>query len=170
MERPSVSPSVEQLVRDHAADVYRYAYHLTGNVGDAEDLTQETFARALEKRDQLREPSGARGWLLAIARSLFLKSKRRNRPVLLGETGDGLTDHVEEPPFDGERLSAAIAELPDDFRVVVLMHYFEELPYREIAEALNIPIGTVMSRLSRAKKRLRSLLAPAIETRRGLES
>ncbi|RMG04917.1 MAG: sigma-70 family RNA polymerase sigma factor, partial [Planctomycetota bacterium] len=120
MARPSVSLSVEQLVRDHAANVYRYAYHLTGNGGDAEDLTQETFARALEKQDQLRDASGARGWLLAIARSLFLKSKRRNREVSLGEGGDDLPAATDEPTFDQERLSAAIAKLPDDFRVVVL--------------------------------------------------
>ena len=150
-----------ELARAHHAAVYRYAYRLCGNATEAEDLTQQTFLIAVRKVHQMREADRACSWLLAVVRSCFLKSLRKLRPVAVGgleeepEQTDG-TPELDE--VDRERLTAALTDLPGEFRVVVLMFYFEELSYQEIASELEIPIGTVMSRLSRAKGHLRRRL------------
>jgi RNA polymerase sigma-70 factor (ECF subfamily) len=140
--------------------VYRYAFRLTGSQADAEDLTQQTFLVAQQKLAQLRQPERAAGWLFAICRTCFLKARAKRRPQ------DGQVDVTELPapapeigPVDSEQLQAALDELPDETRLILLLFYFEELSYREIARELDIPIGTVMSRLSRGKQRLRQRLA-----------
>ncbi len=154
--------AVEQLVRDHHAELYRYAFRLTGTQADAEDIAQQTFLIAYAKLEQLRDGSKARGWLYAIARSCFLKSRRKVGPVPASVVSidlDGFpTTGDSGEPFDQEHLSSALAQLPDETRVILNMFYFEQASYREIAEALEIRLGTVMSRLSRAKDRLRKLL------------
>jgi RNA polymerase sigma-70 factor (ECF subfamily) len=152
-----------ELARAHHAAVYRYAYRLCGNATEAEDLTQQTFLIAVRKVHQVREAERACSWLLAVVRSCFLKSLRKLRPVAVGglEEEPEQTDETPElDEVDRERLTAALADLPGEFRVVVLMFYFEELSYQEIASELEIPIGTVMSRLSRAKGHLRRKLEP----------
>jgi RNA polymerase sigma-70 factor (ECF subfamily) len=154
------------LIVAHHAAVYRYACRLCGCPTEAEDLTQQTFLIAHERLHQLREPERACSWLLAVVRSCFLKSIRRTRPVAAATIELDVQTIADETPevdeIDREQLCRALAELPDEFRVVVLMFYFEELPYQQIAEELELPIGTVMSRLSRAKGRLRRKLAAAI--------
>lgn len=157
-------PEVAQLVVEHHAPVYRYALRLCGCPVEAEDLSQQTFLIAQQKRHQLRDPAKARSWLLSIVRSCFLKGLKRVRP-LVGSDADVCLAEIAAPAppdeIDGEQLAAALAELPPEFRVVVLMFYFEELSYQAIAEQLGIPIGTVMSRLSRAKAHLRRRLSEA---------
>lgn len=151
-----------RLVTDHHAAVYRYAYRLTGQTADAEDLSQQTFAAACQHYDQLRDPAKVVGWLLATVRNTYFKSRRRQPFASLDSNVveiDELAvwdDH--ELPFDREQLQAALDELPPEFKVVVLMFYFEHQSYQEIAAALDVPPGTVMSRLSRAKGHLRSRL------------
>jgi len=152
------------LIGAHHAALYRYAYRLSGCSAEAEDLTQQTFLIAQRKLHQLRETERAGAWLFAVLRSCFLKSLRRQRPASAAAANvevdqfAGPTPDVEE--IDRERLAGALADLPDEFRLVVLMFYFEELSYQQIAEQLDIPIGTVMSRLSRAKGHLRKRLGP----------
>lgn len=151
------------LARAHHAAVYRYAYRLCGNATEAEDLAQQTFLIAVRKVHQLREAERACSWLLAVVRSCFLKSLRKLRPVAAGDLEWQAEEAAETPEVDEvdrEQLAAALADLPGEFRVVVLMFYFEELSYQEIAGELEIPIGTVMSRLSRAKGHLRKRLEP----------
>jgi RNA polymerase sigma-70 factor, ECF subfamily len=150
------------LVRAHHAAVYRYACRLCGNAVEAEDLTQQTFLIAHTKLHQLREADRACSWLLAVVRSCFLKSLRKPRPVaanVIDLNVNEVAETSEIDEVDREQLAAALAELPEEFRLVVLMFYFEELSYQEISAELDIPIGTVMSRLSRAKGHLRSRLA-----------
>ena len=155
------------LVVAHHAALYRYAYRLCGCAAEADDLTQQAFLVAQQKLHQLREADRAAAWLFAVLRSCFLKSLRRQRPVnaatlnLEVEQFAGPTPDAAE--IDRERLAAALADLPEEFRLVVLMFYFEELSYQEIAEQLEIPIGTVMSRLSRAKGHLRRRLGDPAE-------
>jgi RNA polymerase sigma-70 factor (ECF subfamily) len=153
---------VATLVVAHHAAVYRYACRLCGCPTEAEDLAQQTFLIAQRKLHQIREPERACSWLLAVVRSCFLKSIRKPRPVPAQNIDLDVNQIAEETPetdeIDREQLAAALAELPDEFRLVVLMFYFEDLPYQEIAAALEIPIGTVMSRLSRAKGHLRKTL------------
>jgi RNA polymerase sigma-70 factor (ECF subfamily) len=128
---------------------------------EAEDLTQQTFLIAHTKLHQLREAERACSWLLAVVRSCFLKSLRKPRPVgasVIDLNVDEIAETPEVEEVDRELLAVALDELPEEFRLVVLMFYFEELSYQEIAEELDIPLGTVMSRLSRGKGHLRSRL------------
>jgi RNA polymerase sigma-70 factor, ECF subfamily len=160
--------SLPNLIRDHAGPLYRYAFRLAGQASDAEDLVQQTFLIAQQKLHQLREAERASAWLFAVLRSCFLKARRKPQPQTLSSSGDDafpLDELVEQPEgdttdawLDREALQLALRELPDEFRIIVLMFYFEELSYKEIAEQLEIPIGTVMSRLSRAKAHLRKRL------------
>lgn len=155
---------IASLVREHHADVYRYACRLAGCPIEAEDLAQQTFLIAHRRLDQLREQERVRAWLLAIVRRCFLKSLRRTRPVAAQDLNFNVEEVADRTPnisqVDREELHAALGELPDEFRVVLLMFYFEELPYHAIAAELELPIGTVMSRLSRAKGHLRKKLTP----------
>jgi RNA polymerase sigma-70 factor (ECF subfamily) len=156
---------IARLVADHQAELYRYAYRLCGSAADAEDLTQQTFLVAQSKLDQVREPERRRAWLFAVLRNAWLKSRRRSdaRPAGngTGELLEQLPDREIPDEIDRERLQAALDELPDDFKLVLLMFYFEACSYQEIAQRLEIPLGTVMSRLSRAKGHLRARLLRA---------
>jgi RNA polymerase sigma-70 factor, ECF subfamily len=161
MADPRSGPDVAQLVAEHHQAMYRYAYRLTGSVQDAEDLTQQVFLTAYRKMGQLRSLDNARPWLFAILRNCFLKGRQRRRPALAADLALNIELVPASPPkqrVDRDRLQVALDRLPDAFRLVVVMFYYEECSYREIAEELGIPIGTVMSRLARAKGHLRSIL------------
>lgn len=157
--------SISQLVADHYAVIYRYAYRLTGCQAEAEDLCQQVFVIALEKLSQLRSAENGRGWLFAILRSVFVRQRQQFLPLREADlklNADAFpADFPGEGPMDQERLQQALDELPEGMRVVLMMFYFEEASYREISEALALPMGTVMSRLSRAKAFLRSTLSDA---------
>lgn len=160
----SPAAEVAELVALHHAAVYRYAVRLCGCLTEADDLCQQTFLIAQQKLPQLREPQRACAWLLTIVRNCFLKSRRKSRPLPAENIGLDVDQIAGPAPasdeIDREQLAAALADLPADFRVVVLMFYFEDLTYQQIAEQLEIPIGTVMSRLSRGKGHLRQRLTP----------
>ena len=162
-------PTVEigQLVAEHHAAVYRYAFRLTGTVCDAEDLTQQTFLAAHVSLGQLHSPENARAWLFTILRHNYHKLKVKRVPLPATPFDLNLENLPDDLPaemvVDSETLQQAINELPDEFKTVVLMFYFEECSYREIAARLELPTGTVMSRLARAKARLRTRLMDADE-------
>lgn len=152
---------VASLVKDHHAAVYRYAYRLTGKVTDAEDLTQQAYLLAQQKLAQLRDPASARAWLLAILRNCYLREHRKPTPVpatTLDFNIESVPQEVLSAEIDREQLQLALDELPAEFKVVLMMFYFEQRAYRDIAETLDLPLGTVMSRLSRAKNHLRARL------------
>ncbi len=155
-------PEITQLVLDHHREIYAYAYRLCGSIADAEDLSQSVFLTAHEKLEQLRNSGNVRGWLFAILRSHFLKLCRKRRPIpaaALEMNFDELVGRVDAPvDFDREALEDALAGLPENHRMVLVMFYFEQCSYQEIAEQLEMPMGTVMSRLARAKARLRAEL------------
>jgi RNA polymerase sigma factor (sigma-70 family) len=155
---------VRELIDAHYEALYRYAYRLTGSAADAEDMTQEAFGKALARLAQLREPDRAKAWLFRILRNLYLhkvRDEKRHRVVPLDAVGDlpGRTA-AEEPAIDAARLQQALDELDEGFRTPLILFYFEEFSYRDIAEQLDLPIGTVMSRLARAKAYLRAKLCP----------
>ncbi len=159
------SPSrvnITNLVADHHRAVYQYAYRLTGSVPEAEDLTQHVFLAAQRNLGKLHKLESARQWLYAILRNRFLKEKQKHWPLPAADLQLDMEDvpdtQLPETAIDREQLQAALNRLPDDSRLVLVMFYFEESSYREIAEQLQLPIGTVMSRLARAKARLRSIL------------
>ncbi len=160
--------TIEVLIREHYVFLYRYAYRLSGSRCDAEDLTQQCFLTAHRKLHQLREPKAARSWLFQILRTAFFRLCRKRQPVLESDAEMDMGSVVEEETdesFDLERLQERLGELHENFRLVLLMFYFEEKSYDEIAAELNIPIGTVMSRLSRAKAHLRSRIRPLEATK-----
>lgn len=152
---------ISQFVEDFHADVYRFSYRLTGDENWAEDTVQNTFLRAFERLEQLKDVGKARSWLLAIARTTFLGELRKRKSWVFTDTeldGSEVMALEVESTVDVGRLQKALMEMPEQFRLVVVMHYLEQESYRSIAEQLSIPIGTVMSRLSRAKKMLKAKL------------
>lgn len=149
---------IAQLVADHHKAVYRYAFRLTGSIPDAEDLTQQVFLAARGTLGQLRNPERAQSWLFAILRNAYSKHRKMDRPWLASELHLNLDDIPEDEgasEIDQERLQQTLDAMPTKSRMVLLMFYYEGMSYREIGEALGVPIGTVMSRLARAKRHLR---------------
>ncbi len=152
---------VGQLVVDHHQALYRYAFRLAGSSADAEDLTQQVFLIAQQKLAQVRDAQGVRSWLFTILRNCYLKSRRTRVPLAAASIDldiNDVPDEAVERPIDSEQLQRAIDSLEDDFKIPLLLFYFEYCSYREISERLGIPVGTVMSRLARAKARLRGQL------------
>lgn len=165
-------PRINDLVEQFAELLYRYAYRLTGNVADAEDLTQQTFLRAQQKCHQLRDASAAKWWLCSIMRNSFLSGRRHSDLNVSLETVDE-SEIVDEPPdsfIDPEELQQALLELAEEFRSPIILFYFEEFSYHEIANQMGVPVGTVMSRLSRAKAFLRRRLSEKADLEGGLRS
>lgn len=151
------------------------ALRLAGARGDAEDLVQEALLKAFRARHQFRPGSNLRAWLVRILRNTFLNGYRRRgvaRRVFEESQDDAMARSVGAAslravcmneseqlyPQLEEQLTAALDELPSDFRMAVLLADVEDLSYREIAEALGCPIGTVMSRLHRGRRMLRGRL------------
>jgi RNA polymerase sigma-70 factor (ECF subfamily) len=159
----------EELMLPFAGSIYRTAYHLAG-AQEAEDLTQETFLKAYQSFEQFRGPD-PKPWLFAILRHTYFDQCRRRRrelPVIAFDDY-GLPQErcvpcvpsAEEQVLSGRldgNVQVALSSLPDEWKLVVLLADVEDLSYREIADVMQIPIGTVMSRLSRARKRLYTLL------------
>lgn len=156
------SPSVRELIDSHYASLYRYAVRLSGSAADAEDLTQETFGKALTRLSQLRDADRAKPWLFRILRNEYLHRKRDERRAKVIPL-DSVGDQPDPPPdvgmgVDPQELQAALEELDETFRTPLILFYFEDFSYRDIAYQMELPIGTVMSRLARAKAYLRAKL------------
>jgi RNA polymerase sigma-70 factor (ECF subfamily) len=151
---------IEDLIERHHALLYRYAYRLSGSRTDTEDLTQQTYLIAHQSLHQLRDPSKAKSWLCTILRHAYLRTVRHR---ISTQTFSSVLE-PEQPNRqqndDEEAVQTALRQLPEEYRSAVILFYFQELSYKEISEALEAPIGTVMSRLSRAKQQLRRLLEP----------
>jgi RNA polymerase sigma-70 factor (ECF subfamily) len=162
MERPACPQTLEHLVDEYYAALYRYAYRLSGSAADAEDLTQETFCKAQLNLSQLRDAGRVRPWLFSILRRLYLHQvrddKKENCVPLdgVGDIPEPLPDSL--PEIDPEQLQQALNDLPEGFRTPIILFYFADFGYRDIAEQMDLPIGTVMSRLARAKSHLRARL------------
>lgn len=153
--------SLTELVEQHYALLYHFAYRLSGSGADAEDLVQQTFLAAHENLSQLRSVQSARGWLCTILRNLHRKKWRSEPPPM--SSIDCLPAPVIEPKVvevTSEELQKGLQELPDEYREILVLYYFGEYSYKQLSEELNIPLGTVMSRLARGKKHLRDRLFP----------
>src|SRR6266478_6991351 len=154
----------EQAVSLFYEPLYGFAYSLSGNENDACELTQETFARLLAKGGQLRDGSKVKSWLFTTLYRVFLGWKSRERRLPHLEISS--VEH-ELPPIAAETVDImerdtvreALLKIDERYRVPLMLYYLEEHSYEEIAELLEIPIGTVMSRLSRAKALMRECLA-----------
>jgi len=162
----------EEQALPHLESLYRLALRLTGAAATAEDLVQETYLRALRRFSTLRDPGRMKPWLCQILSRLAIdrhRSARREVPLPAPEELDrfSLYDLIwEEDPlpysdrlhddflaqFPDEEVRAALLALPEAYRVPLVLLYTEELSYRELAEILGCPVGTVMSRLHRGRK------------------
>ena len=167
MQSPETRLSISDLVEQHYELLHRFAYRLSGSSADAEDLVQQAFLTAQTKLEQLRNPEKARSWLFTIVHNAFRKQLRRHNP----RTFSTLTTEPE-PEVDSEvdtianadALQTALNQLSEEYRTPLILFYFEDFSYKQIAEMLEIPVGTVMSRLSRGKTHLRQRMAPAMQT------
>jgi RNA polymerase sigma-70 factor (ECF subfamily) len=157
------APNVRELIDSHYQSLYRYAYRLSGSAADAEDLTQETFRKALTRLAQLRQLDRAKPWLFRILRNEYLhrvRDDKRHKQVPWDTLGDVAEPIADGPPeIDPTTVQAALNELDETFRTPLILFYFEDFSYRDIAEQMDLPIGTVMSRLARAKGYLRAKLS-----------
>jgi|KBSSwiStaDraftv2_1062776.scaffolds.fasta_scaffold125926_3 RNA polymerase sigma-70 factor (ECF subfamily) len=162
----------EQLAMPHLDAAYNLALWITRNADDAQDVVQDALMRAMRYMASLRLEN-ARPWLLQIVRHTcytWLKENRPQEKVLLDDPEDAWRDLADassaEPPAiairkaEREQINAAIAALPVGYREVFVLRELEELPYHDIARIAEVPIGTVMSRLSRARGLMRAALAP----------
>jgi len=144
------------------ASLYNYARWLTGEAHEAEDLVQETYLKALRGFASFREGTNFRAWIFRILRNTFLTSRTGLRATAMQPIEDDdqfVADGNPETIFlhhaNAEELRRAILELPLEFREVLLLADMENMSYREIGEALSIPVGTVTSRLTRARAKVR---------------
>jgi RNA polymerase sigma-70 factor (ECF subfamily) len=164
---PWTPPSWDEVVRDHSARVYRLAYRLTGNVPDAEDLTQEVFVRVFRSLPTYT-PGTFEGWLHRITTNLFLDMARRRQRIRFEGLGDDAAGRLsgDEPTpaqaFDARHLDGdvqqALAALAPEYRAAVVLCDIEGLSYEEVASTLGVKLGTVRSRIHRGRAQLRVAL------------
>lgn len=160
--------AVDTLVRRYDVRMFNFARALAGNDADAEDLAQETFIRACRGLARFRGDSSFKNWLYQIATNVARThhAKQVRQSPVWGQRldiGEGPEpaggDDVETMVMRRQALDRALRTLPVDQRLPVVLHDVEGLEYKEIAEVLDVPIGTVMSRIFRGRQRLRPLLA-----------
>jgi RNA polymerase sigma-70 factor (ECF subfamily) len=168
-ERPQ-SESFEELALPLFDRLYNFAQWLTQDRTEAEDLVQETYAKALKGFSSFQQGSNFRAWMYRILRNTFLTSRTGLQsaatvPLDIDGQGESPVPAVMETPenillrrSDQQLVQEALGRLPVPYREVLLLCEFEEMSYQEISATLSIPIGTVMSRLSRARRALRDIV------------
>lgn len=144
------------LVREHSRSMFRAARAILDCDADAEDAVGEAVLLAWQAFPKLKQPQAARCWLLKIAVRCAYGLRRRQRRVVYMDDLSQTAGSV--PPPEPSGLWDAVLLLPEDQRLVVMLYYYEDLPVAEIAKTLRVPQGTVKSRLSRGRERLRALL------------
>jgi RNA polymerase sigma-70 factor (ECF subfamily) len=170
MSTPQRHTEFENTMVPHMDQLHSYAFYLAGEKEEAADLLQETFLKAYRFFDKFEQGTNAKAWLYRIMRNTYINEYRRTKrqpehvqydeqisayqmlPVPAEQSND-LRTLIDHTMLDDE-MSTAIADLPEKFKSVVILRDIEDLPYEEIAEALEIPIGTVRSRLHRARAML----------------
>ncbi|MDX1493160.1 MAG: sigma-70 family RNA polymerase sigma factor [Longimicrobiales bacterium] len=168
----------EEEALPHLDAVYRFALRLSGAPDRAEDLVQETFLRAYRSWDQYTRGTAAKSWLFTICRNVFLRGRERRKrhdeiveenvdravgsknpvnPVWVSVIGVDPEGDFFDSIVD-DKIIEAIEELPEEYRMAVILSDVEGLPYAEVAELLDVPVGTVKSRLFRGRRRLQEVL------------
>jgi RNA polymerase sigma-70 factor (ECF subfamily) len=159
---------------EYADGLFTYAMALTRNFFEAEDLVQETYVRAIEAMGRLREHSNVKAWLYTILRNIRLNQirQRRTSPKLVEldayeNAADLAIDSGRDPyalyvnKVEKQQVRAALHQLSEEYREIIVLREYADLSYQEIATLLNCPLGTVMSRLARARSKLGILLSTA---------
>jgi RNA polymerase sigma-70 factor (ECF subfamily) len=176
VEPAGVKPGFEEEALPHLDAVYRFALRLSGSVDEAEDLVQETFLRAYRAWDQFEQGTRAKSWLFTICRNVFLRRRERAQrheeivsekadrsgpnpvnPVWVSASGSDPEGRFFDSIVD-DKIIEAIEALPEEYRTAVVLSDVEGLPYAEIAELIDVPVGTVKSRLFRGRRRLQEQL------------
>jgi RNA polymerase sigma-70 factor (ECF subfamily) len=168
---PGDSGSFEELAMPLFAQLYNFACWLTGDRAAAEDLVQESMMKALRGFSSYRQGTNFRAWMYRILRNTFLTSQSGLRATVSLDGDDAPPEpSTQETPesvllarYEQRTIQAALESLPVHFRELILLCDMEEMTYQEISQALGVPVGTVMSRLSRARKAMRGLLTAAQE-------
>ena len=140
----------------------RYARALARDIDAADDLVQDCLERAISRQHQFRDGTDMRAWLFTIMHGIFVNGVRR-RPRAAEQPLDAVAGKLASPPHQGQGLvlrdlEAALARLPDEQREIVLLVGLESMSYKQAAEIVGVPLGTVMSRLARGRERLRQLM------------
>lgn len=173
-DRTGDNGSFEDLAIPLFARLYNFAHWLTQDRAAAEDLVQETYMKALRGFSSFRQGTNFRAWMYKILRNTFLTSQaglKASASLSLDSDEDNVVEPVaaENPEStllaraERETIQKALEDLPVKFREIILLCDAEEMSYQEIGETLAIPIGTVMSRLSRARKAMRELLTARLQ-------
>src|SRR6267143_4523103 len=157
----SAEPKFEELVNRYYRDLYRFGFSLTRSEADAADLTQQTFYIWANKGHHIREAGNAKRWLLTTLHREFLQQRRRQQRF----TEEPLEDALEQA-YDVSDISRTDVEtmlnclnfIHENYRAPLVLYYLEDLAYKEIAQVLEIPVGTVQSRIARGKSQLWQLL------------
>jgi RNA polymerase sigma-70 factor (ECF subfamily) len=153
---------MQEQIATHIPRLRRYARALAGDRDRADDLVQDTLERALAKFHLWRHGSDLRAWLFAIMHNVFVNQLKARRELTLDEaTEAGLESLPQADMLEIRDLDAALRRLPHEQREVLLLVGLEQFSYAEAGKALDIPVGTVMSRLSRGRERLRALMSGA---------
>jgi len=163
------SEEFEAVALPHLNDLFRTARRLLGEKAEAEDVVQEAYLQAWKSFHRFERGSNCRAWLFTIMFNTIHHYRRKWSGSFKEEGDEGLEEKVRQPPPVPEKLTdedvlAALDRIPSDFRAVVLLADVEEFSYKEVANILKVPIGTVMSRLSRARKLLRDELAAVAQS------
>jgi RNA polymerase sigma-70 factor (ECF subfamily) len=172
--------SFEDLASPLFDQLYNFAHWLTQNRDEAEDLVQETYVKALSGFSSFQLGTNFRAWIYRILRNTFLTSRKGLKVTMTVPLDFDGEEEAAEPAIERdtpetlllarsghELLQKAIDELPVNFREILLLCEVEEMSYQEISDTLAVPIGTVMSRLSRARQTLRNQLRPPLEQETG---
>lgn len=156
-----------ELVREYYQALYRFAFSLTKNESEAGDMVQQTFLIYAQKGDAIRDSSKIKSWLFTTLYREFLRDRRKHKNASYAEP-EMMENQIDEAnPELARRLEAqeaveAINQIDPVYREPLVLFYLDDLAYKEIAEVLDLPIGTVMSRLSRGKSQLKSVLSEKI--------
>ena len=157
-----------RMVEDHGPALYRMAFRMLGDRHEAEDLVQEAFRSAWKSRASFQPNGGTRAWIASILRRRAADHWRRHKPptVLPGNQNIEIGIPAEDQTRDEftDEMQLALEQLPEDLRETLLLVVVAELTHQEAADMLQVPLGTVLSRVSRARKRLREYLLTVIAT------
>ena len=151
------------IVNHYTPPIYRYCLRMLRQEETAQEVTQEVMLRALSKIQHYDPQRSFKTWLFSIARNACIDHHRKKRPMASAETdlfaaSGELADETIDRKLRAKRLHRAVGELPELYREVIVLYHFEHFKYQEIAETLDLPLGTVMNRIFRARKKLRAAL------------
>jgi len=152
-------PDFDDFYRDTRQRLFRCLYALTGNAAEAQDVVHEAYARAWQRWSTVSAYDDPEAWVRTVARRIAVSGWRRTRNRLVAHRRHGPPAAVRGPDPDTVALVAALAKLPVDQRVAIVLHHLTDLPVADVARETGVPVGTVKARLSRGRRALADLLA-----------